>query len=772
MEVNEKLFNRDGLNSDEYRFKALVVSEIYYNDDSRWGVYTFSSEEDIPHLVSQEQSFFDKKIMLHTSKIVGIMQRLQIGAEYYIQAQAEYNKKYNTYQYKAEKIKAIVPSSLENKQRLLYSITSKSIADELLKVEPNIINKIISGEVTETNFDTKPVKGLGTVSWKNLYNKIINNYATGELIAELEEYGISALATNSMLKKYASPELLKEDLFKNPYMLCDFKGFGFLRADDIALKINAKLLNSRKRMKAFVNYYLTNIGEDGHTWCYGKDLYKAAKETVPQAIEHFKDVIQDRNFHIKQIENDFQIGLDYLFKKERFLFSVLEDKQNHFKTPVKLIPTCDEIDKAIKESEQEQGFCYTKEQREIVESALQENVAIISGVAGSGKSTISRGILAAYKNKGLIISCVAMSAKAAQRIKETTGLEAATIHRTLMVNKNKKIKYRFVYNETNRLPSDIVFVDESSMINCSLFYDLVSAMKDDSKLILVGDALQLPPIGAGNVFADMLVNNKFKSYKLTKPLRQASDSGILVDANKIRAGKNPLEKPDNIIVHGEKKDMAYMFRRNREELNRLAIKNYKHAVEEYGIDNVIVISPRRQGCTNSTYEINKQIQKLLQDRNKAHIKLGNKNNSDLFFVDDRVIQTKNDYDNNVFNGEIGIVTDAFVGNEGNKPINHVVVQFADGNEVMYRGDSEIRNLDLAYALTVHKDQGSEQAVVIGIVDNTHYALLDSCLLYTMITRAKKKFLLLAEPQAYLRCIRQNNTIHRQTWLKGFGQRRN
>lgn len=244
---------------------------------------------------------------------------------------------------------------------------------------------------------------------------------------------------------------------------------------------------------------------------------------------------------------------------------------------------------------------------------------------------------------------------------------------------------------------------------------------------------------------------------------KAEKSGILVDANIIRENENPItETLQSRIIHGELKDIVYMFRNNRESLFNIAIKTFLKSIEEDGLDNVVIAVPRKQGCLNSAFEINKFIQNKLLSKEKKSISYGD----NIFKLGAKVMQTVNDYEKNVFNGEIGYITKIDNSYENKKPETYCVITFEtpDGKkkDITY-SKKELASLDLAYALTVHKLQGSGRKTVIGIVDNTHYQLLDNCMLYTLLTRAKKRCLLLAEPQAFMKCIRTSHN-RRNTWI--------
>jgi exodeoxyribonuclease V alpha subunit len=458
-------------------------------------------------------------------------------------------------------------------------------------------------------------------------------------------------------------------------------------------------------------------------------------------------------------QEDEKIGLKHYRDVEENIFEILKEKTLYDNS--KFYFTDDEIEYAIKQAEKEQGFTYVEEQMKSIYDALRSNVAVISGKAGVGKTSISRAILNAYKNREMSISAMALSAKAAQRISEATGLIATTIHRGL----GAKGLTKFTYDHDNPLQTDVVFVDESSMINARLFYDLVCAIGENTRLILSGDHAQLPPLGYGCIFSDILSREDvFTSIQLTKVMRQAEKSGILSDANLIRDGVNPIKTPELKIIHGELQDMYYMFRTNRENLQSIAIKTFLKSIETDGIDEVVIATPRKHDCINSANEINKIIQDKLVGSNeyidKTYVK---------FHLGAKVRQTVNNYEKNIFNGEIGYITNIYKLREGNKYEEICDVTFKDlrtgDNKIISYRKNELDQLDLSYAMTVHALQGSGYKTVVGIIDNTHYSLLDTCLLYTLITRAKQRCLLLAEPDAFLKCLRTNNNITRQTWLK-------
>ena len=725
-------------------FKIIPQYEKYYNESSNWGCYTFTTKDDIPEFeiykdMFNENGYEDIKL----STIAGKMQKLYLGSEYNVKAKLIYNKKYNQWQYEPITISAIVPKTIENQRMFLESIVTPKQAETLLSVYPNIVEDVINGK---DNVDLSLTKGIKEFTWNNIKQKIIENYVISDILVMLQPLGVTFTMIKKLIDNEPNPELLKQKLLNNPYMLTEINGLGFTRVDNLALKLVPELRVSYKRTYAFIKYYLYETGEnEGHTWVNLDMLESAVRDNIHECEDIFQEIIKiEKDTQALLYINENKVGLKYYKDIEDGVYNILKDL-DAFERNWDI-----NIEEGIKEAEKEQGFSFTEEQINVIKNAINSNVVLITGRAGTGKSTLSRALLKIYKNYN--IACCSLSAKAAQRITETTGYPASTIHRLL----NAKGLNEYGYNCSNPLPYDVILVDECSMINARLYYDLLQAVNFGTKVIMCGDARQLPPIGFGNIFSDLLEkDNIFNVNKLTKVLRQAEMSGILSDANQIREGINPIERPELKIIHGELQDMYYMFRDNRDALNDIAIKTYLKSIEEDGIDEVVIITPRKKDCINSTREINIKIQDLLIDDTKPFLNKG----SIKFKLGAKVIQRVNNYEKNIFNGEIGYITDIWK----EKDVDMFAVQYQ--NKYIEYTRNELDQIDLAYALTCHLTQGSQYKTAIIIIDNTHYVLLDACLLYTAITRAKKRCLLLAEPSAFKKCINNNKSKTRQTYLK-------
>ena len=737
-------------------FKVTITGERWYSDESLWGVYGFSTEDEIPYYQKvATDPFFDEKNKSSSKKVctlAGKMQQLIVGGEYLVKAKYKCDKTYG-HQYVPVSVYAILPQSRESQLLFLQSLIHTTIAENLIEAYPNVVSDVVNGKLKVIDYDR--VKGVREATWNKIKDKIMNNYLISDIITMLKPLGVTYAMIKKLLSDEPNPALLKQQLEDNPWIVCKIDGIGFKKADDLALKLKPHLVNSTERLVAFVRYHLRELGEShGHTWVSESILRAAISNNVPECADKVDWLFENNEFlHM----NDGKIGLKYYYDVEMKIFELLFAKAK-ITTTIKL--TDEQIEKAIKHAEDEQGFTYVPEQLEAIKDSLNRTVSLITGKAGTGKTSIMRAIIKAYQENSYSIAASALSAMAAQRITEATTFPAMTIHRTLgCMGFNE-----FTFNKDNQMIVNVAFLDEGSMVNASLFLHWLEAISDNTRIIISGDHKQLPPIGFGNVFSDLIemLDDSVVS-KLIKPMRQAEQSGILVDANLIRENINPIsEKVAPKIVHGELQDMFYMFRDNRQSLFDIAVKTFLKSVETDGLDNVVIAVPRKKDCLNSTFELNKIIQdKLLADEKKS---ISNYNMT--FKLGARVMQTVNDYDKNVFNGEIGCITAIDERYDGKKKEEYCIVTFNDsvlGTKQIEYTKKDLGVLDLAYAMTTHKLQGAGRKTVIGIIDNTHYQLLDNCMLYTMLTRAKKRCLLLAEPQAFLQCIRTSHN-KRNTWM--------
>lgn len=723
--------------------QAKIQQERYYNEETCFGVYEFTTitSDDDPKNISIDI-------------LSGEVQQLVVGNTYEVKAKCVYNSKYKSWQYQPVSVKEEIEFNENNQRNFLLSILTENQVESLLSVYPNIVNKVIN----EEDIDLTKVKGIGEVKWKKCKDKIIENYNISDILAILSPLGVTYNTVKKLVQSEERPELLKQKLLKNPYMMTKIKGLGFKKVDDLALKLEPNLRQSTERIVHFIKYYFTEVGKnEGHTYVTLDTLKREVSNNISECMSLYDDFIASQKradlfLHFK----DDKVGLKEYYDNELSIMKLIDNLYNGtFKT----ISNYEDI---IKRVEIEQGFDFNDEQIKVINQSVNKPVVLITGKAGSGKTSITKALLNIFKDNSLNISCCALSAKAAQRITEATGFTSSTIHRLLGCQGEK-----FFYNKNNLLCCDALLIDEFSMVNIEVALSLFSAIKKGTRVIICGDNRQLPPIGYGNIFNDLLnlKASKYDVYKLKKVHRQAEDSGILVDANKIRDGVDPLPVKETRVVSGKNKDMVYRFGDNRETLRQVAIRSYLNAVESNGIDNAVIITPRRDSCVNSVTEINNIIQNELIPNTAKQVKYLNQ----VYKVGAKIIQRANNYKKDVFNGEIGMITDIVFADNGKIQDSIIKCEYknlADKTEkkLIEYEYSELNQIQLAYALTAHLSQGSGYNCVVAIIDNTDYVLLDNCLLYTILTRAKKKCLLLAEPSAYRRAIRTNHTTSRQTWL--------
>lgn len=738
--------------NDVYEFEGTSEFEKYYNEDSFYGAFNISTNSNLPHSQTYNNEFGDKSI--YFINLAGKCQRLFIGCKYKIKARLEFTKRYNCWQYVPINIKTIKPTTLEDNKKFLNSILTQNQTDSLLEVYPDVVDMVINNK----EIDLTKIKGIKDKTFSKIKDKILNSYGMSDLLVMLQPLGVTLKQIESIKKLDENCDIIKKKITENPYILTKIKGLGFKRVDGIALKINPKIRVSRFRTIAFINYFFKDLGNSkGDTLCKISSLRNEASNQIPECLEILDKIIEENKETQKLLYiNDDKIGLTEYINNEinilKLLYSINKYSVNYTEKV--------DINKGISSAENLLGFRYTEEQRNSIKSTLNNGVTLITAKAGSGKTTVIRGILEVYKNVAKIGLC-SLSAKAARRMTEVTGYEASTIHSLLGYGQGVGNEL-FEYNANKQLDLDMLIVDEATMVNADLFLALLQAFSPTGKLILVFDSEQLPPIGYGNIATDLL-SSKFNICKLTKVQRQALDSGILTDANMIREQKFPIEKPLAKEIHGNNGDLCYMFRNDREQMRNIMINYYMKTIDKTSIEDTVIIVPRKKNCINSTIEINKIIQDKLISDDKISLNRGDVK----FKLGCRVIQRTNNKDKNVVNGELGYITRIFqeVSSKDGKLKYYFDITFDDGKVVNFERD-DLSNIELGYCLTVHSVQGSEWSNVVIGIDATHYSLLGSNLLYTALTRAKKKCLLVAEPSAFKLCI-QKKSNKRHTYLNEY-----
>lgn len=722
-------------------------------------------------------------------KLKGNVCRLEFGTTYKVFCKlAEHHELYgDTYELLFIS-KSIDISSKDKQKEFLKNVLNETIVDRLFDTYDDVIKLLDEQDIESL---TK-IKGIGN----QVALKMIDEYEDlkdySAIYMELGQLGLTHTFIKKLVDFYRSPDTVIDVVRNDPYDLVRIDGVGFKKADDIACKVGIGQFDIR-RIKGFLLYYLNEQGEAGKSYLFYQDLMRALYDTlgfVPEAIINKtaqklieeKDVIVLENgskIALKKfydLENNImkelirlQIGNVNIVEKDKDKNKDESDSNNDYIPKPFNISNWKEI---VKRVEKEQGFEFTDEQKSAIELSLNNNVIALTGGAGVGKSSTANGICALYSNYN-ILAC-ALSGKAAVRITEATGLPACTIHRALCYQNGY-----FIFNKYNKLAMDIVLIDEATMINGTLFLALLQAIPTGAKVIIMGDVQQLTPIGNCQVFADILDSNVLPVIKLTKPHRQALRSGIIPTSIKI-VHQEPIF-PNNYVgndIVGELQDMEFDIFDNSKNSKNISlcdcvINHFKTEMQKYNdVMEVQICVPMKLRGDLSCYNLNTKIQSVynpkLNDCNEIEVFLEKKNDATKKYIiraGDKVINTKNNYKcfntddviTPVFNGNMGIVKS--INDDGSCIVDFIGI----GEIVLSKSDS--KKLELAYACSVHKCQGSGFTSAIVGIDNSSYIMNNAELLYTAITRAKKYCILIGNNHAILKSIQTKEVKTKQTLLK-------
>ena len=725
-------------------FKCKILSQIYYNDNSDWGVYSVSTQENI------EGSSYNPFTEEYNVKIVGITGRLNIGCEYQIKGEFEISKQYKSSQYKVMDITPLMPTSRKETEVFLRSILTDNQTNILLEAYPNIVNDIITN--SGYTIDYNKTKGIKEATYTKIKDTIIRTFGSKELITMLIPLGITMTMIGKIAKLFPSSKVAKDRVYENPYILTKIKGIGFKKADEIALKLQPSLQNSYFRAISFIEYYLKETGQSaGHTYITFNEMLKVAKNNIPECKEHIINIVNKGDDLLYINKHNKIIALKYYKDIEQNVYNRLMFLKNSLSKWSDIRQKdINVLQKRLHNIEIEQGFSFTDEQIKGIQIIINNHITCVIGNAGTGKSTVSNGFLKLFSKQGYTITQCCLSGKASLRLSEINGYPASTIH-------------KLIYGEHN-IETDILVIDEASMIGLELFRDLIYKTSPDTKIIIMGDVGQLDSIGLGNIFKDILNSKLFPVVELTQIHRQAQKSAIISDSIKIRHKQNIV---NNYFVgeeiHGELQDLQIRSYLKSESTFDYVIKDYIDNYKEVGIENIQAVLPMVSRGGSSVYRINNEIQKYVnpQSPSKKEITLQfDKEHKYIIREGDKVMNVTNNYniEPNIFNGNMGIVQKISKDN--------MIVDFV-GIGIVEIPSDWYNNIILAYASTCHKLQGSEFDIVVVGVDMSAFKLLSNQWIYTAITRAKKKCYLNCQLTALNTAISNMVTTNRNTFFKDY-----
>ena len=580
----------------------------------------------------------------------------------------------------------------------------------------------------------------------------------------LNQYGVSNALAMKIYKEYGIKVM--KIVRENPYRLADdIAGVGFKTADEIALRMGFSP-ESSMRMKAGISFALSMAASNGHTYLLYEDLYEESKRLLGISEAEFESDIYEltieRKIVLKEVKEERRVYNNNLYYMEltvaRKLLDLNAKSENNYKV----------MEAKVKEVEAKTGIKLGDLQRKAVYEAVESGLVIITGGPGTGKTTTINAIIKLFEMQNMEILLAAPTGRAAKRMTETTGMEAQTIHRLLELNGNPEEggSMRFERNELNPLEADVIIIDEMSMVDIYLMYSLLKAVTVGTRLILVGDVNQLPSVGPGKVLKDIISSEKFNVVRLSEIFRQAAESDIITNAHKINAGQS-------IKLDNKSKDFFMLSMSSSLQIQRALVSLIAEKLPPY-VDatkyDIQVLTPSRKGELG-VENLNKILQLYINPPapNKREKQWGEV----IFRENDKVMQIKNDYQiewkivtkkgltikegSGVFNGDCGIIR------EINEFAGTVTVEFDEGKLVEYTG-ATLEELELAYAITIHKSQGSEYPAVIIPLLNAPKPLLNRNLLYTAVTRARKCVTIVGSENSVNEMIQNESEMRRNSGL--------
>ena len=656
-------------------------------------------------------------------------------------------------QFSIREFMPVEPTSTEGMVRYLSSEIFKGVGEKTAK---RIVNKF--GKDTFKIIDNSPkllskVKGVGRKQQKSLLAAWDDQRGLRDVMTFLRGVGISHAYAQRIFAKNGlnSIPLIKA----NPYQLTDIPGIGFITADGIARNLGFDK-NSPHRAAAGLLYMLDQQAHNGHT-CFPRPplLEKTTQELDIDSTMLESSIVQlleDRLLNSEKIKDASGIEQE-LISRPRLYLAERRIAENIYRILNSEAYTNFEGEfSLIEEQERKVGLKLDPVQKEAVEAALQHKVLIITGGPGTGKTTIVRFMLGLMRPRIPSIGLAAPTGRAAKRITETTGAAASTIHRLLEAS-----NMGFQRDRENPLDQELLILDETSMIDTTLMDHFLEAVPSASRLILVGDVDQLPSVGAGAVLLDLIESGTIPVVRLDHIFRQAADSFITVNAHKVRRGEVPdfsrLIQKDN--AEKELLDFYFIKESNPEKIvEKILLMSTERIPQRFELDPMLeiqVLTPMHRGVTGSLH-LNRKLQEKM---NPAGISLEHR--EQLFRIGDKVMQQQNDYEKQVFNGDLGRIVNC------DPKTKELHVQFEQ--EIVHYKAKELDQLSLAYAITVHKSQGSEYAAVILPLTTHHYMMLQRNLLYTAITRGKQLVVLIGTESAIRMAVENEGTMRRFTGLQ-------
>ncbi|WP_278402322.1 ATP-dependent RecD-like DNA helicase [Megamonas rupellensis] len=649
-------------------------------------------------------------------------------------------------QFKATTYKTVAPTEISGIEKFLASGAINGIG-------PAMAKKIVAefGEKTLEIIAKSPnellkVPGIGKKTAEKISTSYLEQSELTEIMVWLENHGISNTYAGKIFAKYGSfaIDIMEKDIYR---LFQDIEGIGFLTADKLAFNLGIQR-DDKRRIISGIDYALIQLCNNGH--CCIPEMALVDKTAKILQVNNqviftiLKERIDNGSLNTEIVGDETLIYPPYLYYAEKKVATRLLQLQQATEPLSK-----DNLSLFIKVWEKDNQIQLAQKQKEAIKACLHHGVLVLTGGPGTGKTTVIKGILSILKAQGLKIRLAAPTGRAAKRLSETTGQKALTIHRLLEANnlaQDDNLQLGFSKDIDDQLDADVIILDEVSMVDIVLMHHFLNAVPDGCRIILVGDTDQLPAVGPGSVLKDIIRSQKIPAIRLDEIFRQAQTSMIIQNAHIINTGRLPdLRKQYSDFVFYELNDDTSI----TQKILDLCTKDLPHEGFDV-LKDVQILSPMHRflcGVENLNLILQEQ---LNPKKNQNELKYS----SQTFRVGDKVMHIRNNYQKNVFNGDIGFIQD--INNE------KLTVDYFD--HIVTYEKNELNELTLAYASSVHKSQGSEYKVVIIPLSTSHYIMLQRNLLYTAITRAKQKVIIIGSKKALMTAIQSNRTQKRYTLL--------
>ena len=703
--------------------------------------------------------------------IVGYLPFISKGDSLKIYGKFVEHKDYGE-QFKIETFEKLVPKTLGALEKYLASGNIKGVGPATAK---KIINLFGDDTIHVLKFEPDKlaqIKGISKEKAKEISESFVENWEVWQIVGFLEKFGIGAESAKKVYNLLGINAI--QEIEADPYILIDIsRGVDFNQIDQMAIKLGIDR-ESQKRITSGIKYALIKITYNGHCCTLKENLIEYVKQLLGVSTE----VIEEGLLTLKV--NDDIVVENRDGEQWVYLYSFYRTEKNIAERIIKLeqaknTKKFNNIEKELKLVEEKTDMLLSEKQKEAIKMINENNVTIITGGPGTGKTTIIKSIIEIYKPQKYKIVLSAPTGRAAKRITETTGEEASTLHRLLEIGKLDEETFYKKDKEYEGSPidADIIIVDEVSMVDMFIMSSLLSCIYLGTKLILVGDTDQLPSVGPGSVLKDIISSEKIPTVHLNQIFRQAAKSKIIVNAHRVNDGEKFIQKDDPNLEENPKEDFFFIKENNPEKILEQVLSLCNGRLKKYGdydfFENIQVLTPTKKGMLG-TKELNKALQQELnphRDGEPEKLSMGA-----TFRIGDRVMQTKNNYDmywekkdgkslevgNGVFNGETGTITNI---NEKEKNIR---IKF-DDEKVCWYEFNDLEQIEHSYCVTIHKAQGSEFDVVIMVIPQAAPMLLTRNLLYTGITRAKKLLIVIGNDKVVDYMIHNVDSKKRNTGLE-------